>query len=684
MSTSRSSSSRTPAPIPSAGPSHSVDKNGNKLHKRSRSGCYTCRVRRKKCDETHPICKACSNLSLKCEFKRPDWWASEKSRREMKARLKIKIREKKSIDRRGSQHNEHTFGALSPSMIGEYDFNHPGPSLPDNFDPLAITNQPPIFPPEVYLQHYAPYEVDVRTERQTFVNDVPMRHDSSVSTFNAMGPPQIHNTIPIFHEEQWLAEGSFNDVDTFDNFESNTITDPSIIESALPTPAVVSPPPPPPSLNTEKIPVDELDRPLLNHFVNHVLRMIFPILEIHQQGLSRAKTILSALETNKAYLHSCLSVSGIHLKNNVGIVSEKNDHDIMRHRFEAISALCQALNRDENHEQILDATLAMIFFHCSVGGPEDVLPDIPWSDHFQAASNLVNRLELPTKLLHPSIECPSVTPFSMSLTTWIDILGATMMGTTPQFAHSYRTKHLNGTSSGLQELMGCDDRVMYLISEIACLESLKKEGTVNEITVCQHVSALAAQLDYTEPADSSLEHPYTYSGTLRANHLTKNMTTIFRLAARIYLCSLVPGFDRNQSSIISLVSSITTALHYIPSGPYGFDRSLVWPLLIAGAVATPDSDFRNVLYNRVAKISDMGEFGSFGHMFRIVQEVWRLTDEPPTSLNSTEGLESQPIASRSFAPISPEAAAFAGRTIKKQEVHWRDIMIRNGWKYLLI
>ncbi|KAH7138384.1 hypothetical protein B0J11DRAFT_587661 [Dendryphion nanum] len=36
-------------------------------NERTRAGCWTCRARRKKCDETRPHCKNCSNLLLRCE-----------------------------------------------------------------------------------------------------------------------------------------------------------------------------------------------------------------------------------------------------------------------------------------------------------------------------------------------------------------------------------------------------------------------------------------------------------------------------------------------------------------------------------------------------------------------------------------------------------------------------------------
>jgi hypothetical protein len=595
------------------------------------------------------------------------------------------------MERRGSLHGMHLYpgnfeyptnfllsehmerfrhvSANSP-LIAEYDFSRP--NLGDSRDPFASQIHTPAFPPGAYPPQYAPYEVDVRTERQTFVNDVPLRHDSSVSTFSAMGPPQLHNTLPTFHADDWLQE------DYFKQAEPSTF-DPTIVshgyESSLPY------------FQTTMIPVEDQDRPLLEHFVEHVLRMIFPICEAHQQVATRTKAILSALETNKSYLHCCLSVSAIHLKTTVGLEGEQIDHDIMRHRYEAVSQLCQSLNRDTDHENILDATLAMIFFHCSVGSPDDSLPDIPWSDHFQAVSSLINRLELSAATI-PQPETHAVSPFSMSLTSWIDILGATMLGKTPQFAHTYRSKHLTGTSTGLRELMGCDDRIMYLISEIACLDSLKSEGRIDELTVCHHVSALGAQLEHTESAEHVLEHPYAANGAIRPEQLTRNMSKIFRLAARIYLCSLVPGFDRTQQSTVNLVSAITNALQFIPAGPFGFDRSLVWPFLMAASFSTPGSAFRQVLAERAAALGDISDFGAFGRMYRLVQEVWRLSDDPDQSYSDPENYESQYPAMKqellSSPTLGPSSVPANVRYIKKQSVHWRDIMYRNGWRYLLM
>ncbi|KAI1105850.1 hypothetical protein F4804DRAFT_340904 [Jackrogersella minutella] len=40
-------------------------------HRRTRSGCYTCRIRRVKCDENHPICERCRKGKRECVYPEP-------------------------------------------------------------------------------------------------------------------------------------------------------------------------------------------------------------------------------------------------------------------------------------------------------------------------------------------------------------------------------------------------------------------------------------------------------------------------------------------------------------------------------------------------------------------------------------------------------------------------------------
>lgn len=419
--------------------------------------------------------------------------------------------------------------------------------------------------------------------------------------------------------------------------------------------------------------VEEQDRPLLKHFIDNVLRLFFPIVEAFQGGENeRTRAILNSLEHNKSYLHCCLSVAAIHLKNTVKIQGSVIKQDILRHRFESVSNLSASLRANTNLEKVLDSTLAMIFFHCAVGGPEDDVPDIAWTDHFQASVTLLKRLDIFPVNMRTKPACPT---FSVSLTTWIDILGATLLGKTPVFAHTYRDKHLSAIPSGLFELMGVEDRLMYLIGEIACLEALILNGRLRHELICGHIEALGQQLDSTEPYDRTIERPFLgRNGPFVPAKLAKTINAVFRLAARIYLASIAPGFDCHDPAVMSLVEAATRAIEFIPDGPNGYDRSIVWPLLIVGTFSVPMSSFRCVMHRRVIELGELSSFGSFGRLYRLLQEIWRLSDGPffiPTGANAGT-ITSPHTGTRQMKPIRP------------QHTHWRTVMEKKGWKYLLI
>jgi hypothetical protein len=426
------------------------------------------------------------------------------------------------------------------------------------------------------------------------------------------------------------------------------------------------------------------ERTLLYHFVDNVLRLVFPILDLHKQGPSRVREILRSLDSNKGYYHCCLSISALHLKTVKKHRGRGLDTEIMRHRYAATWEIAKAYYKDDGHDMVLDATLAMIFFRCFVDSTEaDGLMDVSWDEHFMAATSRINQLGL--------LEAnPYTIPtFSVSLSAWVDILGATMLGQRPQFAHTYRAKYVNGISSGLRELMGCEDRIMYVISEIACLENMKQEGAIDDYTICHHASLLQAQLEEDENLASNiaLANPMSTNGMIQADQLTRNMTAIFRVASRIYLASLLPGFHHDQQSTTDLVQRVAELLQYIPSGPLGYDRSLTWPMLIAGAFSTQTSDFRIILEQRIQGIGVSSDFGSFARMYTVLQEVWKLSDEPSSPyLNEADLLPPSSTSAYGFDPMSVPSQHIQtiGRPIKKQLIHWRDFMKARDWNYLLI
>ncbi|KAG6117453.1 hypothetical protein E4U13_001047 [Claviceps humidiphila] len=698
--------------------SNGISKSKTQTHRRSRTGCYTCRLRRKKCDEGTPMCTACKHLGLQCEYKRPVWWSNNDARRQHKEDIKNVIKRKKLVEKSsgamhasvspppGLSHSLPTPATLSDTMNGTrsasidshcstFHFNSPprgaalGTELGTEF---AISTEIGTgyntgygtdygtdygtglgadfgidFVTELgtcrgLAAAYSPYEVDVKTERQMFVNDVPTLREAHIATFSTLQTPPSPGTVlpadqlegacawmePIEHRSHRDHVQETLDVHFFDfahgpNNRSRNV----------------------------HIELEDGDQRLLDHFVHHVMPIIFPILEANQHGSVGSDLMLPALQANSVYLHCCLGIAAQHLKMraslapaDLGAVSTDADldADIMKHRCATILSLCDLLKRDEDHQQMLEATLGLIFLQCTVGRIGDGLPDIAWHQHFQAAINLVQKLDLPSHVVNPAGQVGPV-PFNMALASWIDILGATMQGTPPAFANTYRDKLLClNWRLGLRELMGCDDRVMYLISEIACLDWLKTSG-MDELTLCQHAEGLGRELTATEADQGWPKMPYSSNGTLSPKQLCLNITAAFRIAARIYLVSLIPGFSPSQASMQGLMEKLTMVLQLIPSGPHGYDRSMVWVYLMAASVALPGSGFRDFFQDRVAQLGDAAaSSGSFGRMATIVREVWKQAD----------------IVAQVTLP---------GSTISDSmypHVNWRDVMQSNGWDFLLI
>ncbi|KAM5524035.1 Transcriptional regulatory protein pro1-like protein 2 [Fusarium oxysporum f. sp. phaseoli] len=61
----------------------------------SAPACWTCRLRRKKCDRTRPACRGCSDLSIDCHYssERPDWMDGGDKQTQMAQSIKARVRQ---------------------------------------------------------------------------------------------------------------------------------------------------------------------------------------------------------------------------------------------------------------------------------------------------------------------------------------------------------------------------------------------------------------------------------------------------------------------------------------------------------------------------------------------------------------------------------------------------------------
>ncbi|EPS38497.1 hypothetical protein H072_7743 [Dactylellina haptotyla CBS 200.50] len=634
-----------------------VQKTASKTHKRSRTGCFTCRLRRKKCDEGKPVCRACKHLGLSCDYKRPSWWGNVEHRRRQKEVIKLQIKKTKVTEKAANNAMASMSVTAYPSSVSqstlptpeyyfdgmprpvrshsvdsgyslEYDYEQQDPS----FDKMQMAHPTQVNFVETYDPNAYPYNGAypniLENKSQSFLNAMPVDRRENTAAF--CGPQRKDSgfpgaILPSMPAEMYPAT----------DLPTPPLHPSVILPSQNPTPGedivdfnFVDFNSCPESVPINQVNEDDQDQQLLNHFVINVLPSIFPVLDLNVP-YSQNSFIAPALGNNPSYLHSCLAVAAMHIKaTEQNIDTAAVDEDIMRHRKSTVERLCEAMNLNVDPVQPLEAILSVIALRAFVASVHDNLPDVPWHQHFEAAITMIQQMNLTSHFQELTSSSPN-SAFNMALAAWIDILGSTMQGQFPALAHEYCENFKEGKSAGLKELMGCDDKVMYLISEITCLEYHKLYENLPDATLLGHITSLSASITSTETEFDPVVA--AQNGPIDPTILSGLITAAYRYAARIYLTTLMPAyqgvpFNHNVPAVIELVDKLTTVLELIPTGDDGFDRSLSWVYLIGGSVATPGSAFRTMLQTRFESLPQELRFGSFVDMYELVNLVWREAD----------------------------------------------------------
>jgi len=99
---------------------------------RSTKGCWTCRLRKKKCDEGKPVCLTCNNLAVTCHRygPKPEWMDSKYREKDMAEIIRRAVKEttaekKRVAMRRRQQQRQQANGSLNNAAAEEP--THPAP-----------------------------------------------------------------------------------------------------------------------------------------------------------------------------------------------------------------------------------------------------------------------------------------------------------------------------------------------------------------------------------------------------------------------------------------------------------------------------------------------------------------------------------------------------------------------------
>lgn len=570
------------------GPRHStITKTSN--------GCWTCRLRRKKCDEKRPVCDTCAGLFITCHFnpEKPEWMDGGVKQEEMAERLKREVRENAYLRPRGVQLSggrasvaEATTGELPRGVV-----------TPKRHLLTATTDIQ-----NVGIEQFPEASLIARPQRGA---------DCTLVSKDARG------STPS------IAFG-----------RSDTVLLMFYLENLLP---FLFPFYRPSILQGGKAWILEMmiKSPVLRQSTLCQSSYFFPLVrgaadrDVQERVLTQTREAFGVLRQALQVMND----SGVteHLHGAVRIMAS-----IMQvQRFEIA---VMGFNNCQTH---LNAALAL--FRQLLESPGVIQPTEP-SSGFKAVINLLGPSSgiLPTQCLQvPSAE-QAAFHFSSTLLIFDDIIASTVLQEQPRL-YEYHHSLLDNTDGNeppinLEAVVGCQNWVLLQIGEIAVLDAWKQQcKRAGNLDVMELVHRAAAIKDTLEAHITRLENepaiiPKEHSSLLdilaadNSQHLQKNaiqssmVTSVWGHAALLYLSVVVSGWQPASVAVRYHVSRIFQLLTYSMSPPELL-RTMVWPFCVAGCLVEPELEapFRGML----EALQPPSIFGTLRSAMDIMENVWR-------------------------------------------------------------
>ncbi|KAK6347250.1 hypothetical protein TWF696_007322 [Orbilia brochopaga] len=460
-------------------------------HVRTRTGCWTCRFRKKKCDEARPECEQCSHLRLICDGydAQPIWMKDQAKAAEKKKEIKNQM-VRRSRRRKKSQQdpNKPQQSSQRPQSPPKSSSTLPSTAADSQNGASRLTKQPSTLP--------LPMSVDDHDFSTRFPTSSP--EDSGTTEFSSFNMTRMHwavnsagsqlpshtlsppTTCTLTSRESTRAtsveetikeeEEEYDDqeMDVPDSAESSTDTE--LVPYAARKPVISTF-----RFNDLQIQTDKkLDINLASLYLRTIFGVTYRALSDEQVFRYNDALILPMFKDNKSFLHGCLSSTALHLTaTNVSETQRKGlVTEVYRHRQKSLKSLkAQVANSANNEERIKIAATV-----CALISFDVFSRRTDWRVHVKAATDCVVLLnwcqQRPT---HPGQW------FIYSRVLWLDILSSLTTGEKPVFSDFYHSilflpPEARSSVNDLGRMTGCEDAVLYLISEITCLEHWKFEN----------------------------------------------------------------------------------------------------------------------------------------------------------------------------------------------------------------
>ncbi|KAJ3739273.1 fungal-specific transcription factor domain-containing protein [Lentinula detonsa] len=616
----------------------------------SKGGCWTCRLRRKKCDEQREgdSCRTCIRLTIECLGwgpKRPEWMRDKQAVEAYKADIKAQLTRAGLI--RGQPRSSmlqaqaatagptrtrsmttHRYSApatatnspsSSPSLGLGLDF---GFSINPYLDPHHLRHEG-LLPgvPGASNSHF--HQLPSASFSDPHLNDL----DLNSSYFQS---PPTTTTLPNLGQES--NEYDVSAITHFPQHQQNGGFEFNVH--------------PPPELNfpvvSSQNSIQEnhvmyyFENVRSAHFlfaVNTTTNVVYSLIVQEPQGaVTNAVCALASLHFTRKRVAEGLEAPDLN-----------PDHSTAKYFYdESYFQLANAQQiRGHYNESDVIAALHLVYFSQMSGGSMD------WMPVLSIALDWLAQIGLPEKE-DPKSVLSSLSPaaqIAVKGTMWMDIFASLSLMRPPKHlllyqrllshsAWSIDTNLTHSVSPQMETLTGCPDDVMLAIAEISALAHWKSmeriKGTLNYRDLIHRGDDIEQRLRQRPETPIFEEDPPLHPNLLQPSitdiifpnqEVRKLLASIFRATALLYLHTVLHDSNPGVSDISASVNGVVQLVHQLL--PSNVDRVIVFPICLA-ACMTDDRMHRDFLKGRIQAQDE-----SIGNLMKtrlLMEAVWQKRD----------------------------------------------------------
>ncbi|KAG6897153.1 hypothetical protein C0992_003740 [Termitomyces sp. T32_za158] len=613
-----------------------------------KGGCWTCRLRRKKCDEQREgdSCKTCLRLTIKCLGwgpRRPEWMRDKQQVERYKAEIKAQLTRAGLI--RGQPRPSQVYPSnsyMSQTQGRSHTYHRlPAPEVGTSASSSA-------YDPADYRYSYAQEHLSLENPLQNFVGNI---HGTS-NQFQPQMPDPLYTTeSPLSALDYYYPHpltpisSSSSTIGTDGQIDYPPSQDTSNYDFDL-SPLTPAPTIPIPIIAEQNV-VQSED---VIYYFDHVRKnqLIFAGNTLtnatYSEILNEPRGAVSNAVSALANLHYTRVAQGLEAPN----PNSEYSNAVYFHKEASFQLATAKQLHDHYTEDEAMAALHLVYYSQLSGGMTE------WQAAFLIMCDWLTQTGLLSNE-NPAITLHAMSPTSQLLvkvTLWLDTLSSISRVRPPKYLRLL--KQLLGKTDGLHtlrmdRLTGCPDEAMLALAEVFDLAAWKaskqRNGTLSFRELVRRGDDIEQRMRHHRTVLSGLEdtdqaplHPSLQTqamephvGLFSSEEARCLVSQLFCEAAVLSLHTVLSNANPGVAEIESSVKRVLNLLEQLP--PSEIDRALVFPICLAGSL-TDDPNRQDFCKRRLQRLDN--RIGNLMQTRRVMEAVWQKRENSGAAVDIRE------------------------------------------------